>query len=490
MAKNQLFISYIWNVAGRFGIALLSIISTLMLVRLLSPEDFGLVAIAIMVLGLFEVLSEMSIERYIVLNQLRAPDKINAAWSLDVLIKIAVIIIAFLLAGPIAEYYQEPKLKLAIEVLSVMQVFKVVKNIGLAIEKMDMNFKLINKILVQAKLAGTITTITLAFYLQDYRALIIGTFVNIVTETILSYVYCRYRPKFSTDFEPKMINFSVKLLTRNIFGYIRSKLDVALLGAGYGTTGTGRYLVAQKFALMAQRDLIAPASQPLFSELSRTKNNDDLYAKSYKFLTLLNLVILPLIVGINLLSLQIETIILGPKWQGSADIVANLAILMLPFSLIPVLNNLFDHAGKPATSIIIDVLGIGLILYCFYGLMPADESEFAFYRASVGVIIYGVMIAVARLTIGLQIRKLIESLMVPLLAAACMFFTFKLLSSAGVLNLTNSIISMLINTVICGAIYGFSALIFLFLFKHYFSQCAYAYQLVDKVFLTRIRNRD
>ena len=174
MRKNNFVTGYLWNVLGRVGISLLSVISTLLLVRLLSPEDFGLVAIAVMVLGLFEVLSEMSIERYIILNQFRCSQKVNAAWSLDIVIKLVVIVIAFLLAGPIASYYQEPELKFAIEVLAVMQIFKVFKNIGLAIEKMDMNFKLINKILVQAKLAGTITTISLAFLLQDYRALIIG----------------------------------------------------------------------------------------------------------------------------------------------------------------------------------------------------------------------------------------------------------------------------------------------------------------------------
>lgn len=486
MRKNNFVTGYLWNVLGRVGISLLSVISTLLLVRLLSPEDFGLVAIAVMVLGLFEVLSEMSIERYIILNQFRCSQKVNAAWSLDIVIKLVVIVVAFLLAGPIASYYQEPELKFAIEVLAVMQIFKVFKNIGLAIEKMDMNFKLINKILVQAKLAGTITTISLAFLLQDYRALIIGTFVNIVVETLLSYKYCSYRPKFSTNFERNMVTFSSKLLIRNIFGYVRSKLDVALLGAGYGTTGTGKYLVSQKFALMAQRDLIAPAAQPLFSELSRSKNSEDLYQKSYKYLTILNFVLLPIIVGINILSIQIETVILGPKWIGTADIIGNLATLMLPFSLIPVLNNLFDHEGKPATSIIMDTASIGLILFCFYILNPADENEFSLYRAAVGIVIYVFMIMVARLTIKLSLKMVFQSLVIPFLGSLAMLQILNLGFTHDLIRLNDSLLSMLLNAAIGALVYIVVVAVLVIVLKKYLHAYQHVYLLVCRMVKARL----
>ncbi len=485
--KNKLINSYIWNLVGRFGISILSIISTLLLVRLLSPQDFGLVAIAVMVLGLFEVLSEMSIERYIVLNQIRTPEKINAAWSLDIIIKITVIIVAFMLAGPIANYYQEPELKFAIEVLSIIQVFKVVKNIGLAIEKMDMNFKVVNKILVQAKLAGTITTISLAFYFHDYRALIVGTFVNIVVETLLSYLYCSYRPKFVFKFDSDMMKFSFKLLLRNIFGYIRSKLDVALLGAGYGISGTGRYLVSQKFALIAQRDLIAPSTQPLFSELSRSKNKKDLFEKSYKFITLLNIFIFPVIFGINIISIQIETIVLGPNWVGTAEIIGNLSILMLPFSLIPILNNLFDHAGRPATSIIFDVLGISLILFCFYGLNPANESVFSHYRAVIGVIVYCTMVIVSNVIVNLNIGNILQSIIAPLISSMIMMYLFNYLYLGSVLNLDSSVFSMITNIIICLLIYVTFFMLMLLMLRNKFSQYQYLYKLFHKTILRRLK---
>ena len=100
-----------WTVSMRLAISGLGIISTMILVRLLSPEDFGLVALATMLLGFLAVMSDFSFEIYLIQHQDASPEHYDTVWTLSIIRGAALSLILVAFAKPVAVFFDQPPLQ-------------------------------------------------------------------------------------------------------------------------------------------------------------------------------------------------------------------------------------------------------------------------------------------------------------------------------------------------------------------------------------------
>ena len=150
----------------------LGLISTLVLVRLLTPADFGLVAIGIMVIGLFKVLSDIGVNRYLIMHDNPTDDHYSAAWTLNLLSTAILIFILVLLAPFITHLLDEPQVTIVIRFLCLINLLSALKNVGLIKLEKEVDFKSVSKIGIYAKFVSVIVTILAAFYFKNYLALL------------------------------------------------------------------------------------------------------------------------------------------------------------------------------------------------------------------------------------------------------------------------------------------------------------------------------
>lgn len=457
--QRKLTVAYFWNLFGKWGVRFIGIGSTLILARLLDPSAFGLVALATICIGFFETLTDIGINRYLI-SQTELDEKaMDTSWTIALMLKILLIVVLVLLSDFLADFMNAPEISLIIIVVACSGIFSALTNIGLVRFEKALDYKRISTLLLTAKVISTCVTLGLAFYFQNYWALVAGGICNTLVYCIGSYFVSSYRPKFNFAIAKGQLSFSTKIMARAVLGYTRNKLDIFLVGKLFDNSAVGKYNIGQEFAILPLTEVITPASTAMFPALAQYRDRKaELFDKTYKYFALVYGFVLPCIVGIWFIAPQFCTVILGPKWSDTAPLMSALAVLMLPFPLTAITNNLFDYLNKTQLSLFSDCVGILLLLTAFLTLSFDYVADFALVRAIIAIIAFLAILIFARLTIGLSLLKMTSVLIVPLISSAimwsCLYFGYH--------SKDITILGLLLNVVLGGISYVLSLLVTLF----------------------------
>ncbi|QDG39203.1 hypothetical protein FJN14_12370 [Alteromonas mediterranea] len=457
--QRKLTVAYFWNLFGKWGVRFIGIGSTLILARLLDPSAFGLVALATICIGFFETLTDIGINRYLI-SQTELDEKaMDTSWTIALMLKILLIVVLVLLSDFLADFMNAPEIRLIIIVVACSGLFSALTNIGLVRFEKALDYKRISTLLLTAKVISTCVTLSLAFYFQNYWALVAGGICNTVVYCVGSYFVSSYRPKLNFAIAKGQLSFSTKIMARAVLGYTRNKLDIFLVGKLFDNSAVGKYNIGQEFAILPLTEVITPASTAMFPALAQYRDRKaELFDKTYKYFALVYGFVLPCIVGIWFIAPQFCTVILGPKWSDTAPLMSALAVLMLPFPLTAITNNLFDYLNKTQLSLFSDCVGILLLLTAFLTLSFDYVADFALVRAIIAIIAFLAILIFARLTIGLSLLKMTSVLIVPLISSAimwsCLYFGYH--------SKEITILGLLLNVVLGGISYVLSLLVILF----------------------------
>tara|TARA_E500000081_G_C6125004_1_gene350255 strand:+ start:157 stop:1629 length:1473 start_codon:yes stop_codon:yes gene_type:complete len=416
MNKNRLVvIAYIWNFSSNLIIRGLGLISTLILVRVLSNDDFGIIAIAMMVNGFFDVLANVGINRYLILKKSPSHHEYSNAWSLNIMLKLILASVMCLLSGVFANYFEMPELYSVIIVMALIQIVSSFNNVGLIKLEKELNFSVVNRISIFSKVISFFVTISCALYFENYYALLIGLFFNSVSRCAGSYIFCDFRPRFVLNYDHNMFSASLFLFVRNFFGYSRAQVDTFFVSSQFGKDTTGDYSVSKQFSAMPYGELIGPAMAPIFSALSALKSQkEDLHNKSLQTLFLILLIIFPSSVGLYAIRDEFTLVVLGDKWGHISDALGWLAFMMLVFAIQPVINIIFDAYGKIKESIVIEVFGLSGLIATFIWIAPSTLQGFIEIRIFIALTVIVFMLLYATLLV--QFRLLAFSWIVAFLA--------------------------------------------------------------------------
>ena len=156
----------------------LALLSTLILVRLLAPADFGLVAMAMSVIVMAELLSAFGFDIALIQRQSVSEEHYHSAWACNVLLGLGVALVLVLAAAPVANFYGQPELFSVVCVLALGSALGGLENIGVVAFRKDLDFRKEFLSLAGKKLIAFSVTVPFAFALHSYWALVIGTVVS------------------------------------------------------------------------------------------------------------------------------------------------------------------------------------------------------------------------------------------------------------------------------------------------------------------------
>ena len=325
-----------WMVAMRLAIRAIGLVSTLILARLLVPEDFGLVALAVMIFGLIESFGELGLDVVLIHNQKAGRDYYDTAWTLSIFRGVATGAVLVAIAGSAANFFNDQRLTHIIYVLAVVSVISGFVNIGTVNFRKEMNFGMDFEFLVSNKVIAFVITISLAFWLRSYWALVLGIAGGATAKTILSYVMHSYRPRISLARWREIIHFSKWLLVNSLVSFVSKRSDTMIIGKIAGASSLGIYSIAFEIATLATTELIMPICRALLPGYA--KLGDDTEALQKSFIGGFGLIVMlgaPIAAGIGLVAEPLVLIFLGEKW---AEVIVPLQILAL-FALIQMSNS-------------------------------------------------------------------------------------------------------------------------------------------------------
>ncbi|MDV7102911.1 oligosaccharide flippase family protein [Vibrio sp. TH_r3] len=374
--EKKMAIGYIWNLLSKWVNRSIGVISSIILIRLLEPEDFGIAALASIVIALFVMFSDSGAEKYAIKAEDCNDELLNSAWSLNILLKLCCAMLIAAFSHLIAELTYEPVLKNVLLLCSFLPIISGFKNIGLVHYERELNYKPLARLSVITKLIVFPVTIGLALWWQNYWALILGSIISELMLVIGSYWIHPYRPKWSSKLWRTQWSFSQWVMISTATGYIRSRLDVLLIGRFLPSESVGVYRVSQEFAWLPFSELISPATASFYAGITKISHNrDELNDKLLRYLTVTYILVVPSAFGIYALQDQIVAVVMGERWISAAPIMGLLSLLMLSMPLNVALQTVLISLNKVKYLVVIDIVMIAAILFSFMTLNQVSFTE-------------------------------------------------------------------------------------------------------------------
>jgi len=326
-ARSALIRGTIWSVAMRWSIKGLGLISTVILARILSPGDYGIVAMAMLVVGLAEVLVDFGSDTALLRQQAISTADINSAWSLRI-IQGLIVSTLLAIAAPLAGmYFNEPRVVWVVWVFAVCVLASSFGNIGATLARKELDFGFEFRLIVASKVIGVVITVAAAFLIRDYRALVVGVASGYIVGLVLSYVMHPYRPRWCTSEFRSMWTFSKWLLVSGIGYFAARKVDEILAGRIGGAAGMGAYTVGADIGQMPTAEIGPPINRTLLPTLSTLHDDPErMRSAVLKTVGVVTTLTLPLGVGMAFVAEPVALLLLGEQWRSAIPFIALFAI--------------------------------------------------------------------------------------------------------------------------------------------------------------------
>mgnify|MGYP003648962339 CR=1 FL=1 len=333
-------------ILSQFIVRSMGLISTLVIARLLIPEDFGILAISMLVIACTEMLTMTGATQYIHQKKEASKSDVDTAWTANILIKCVIAVLIVGIAPFAADFYDDQRLHWSISILSSLMVMSAFSNPGLMLLEKAINYKKSITIDIAKKMLSAIFTILFAWTLGDYRALIYGHLVSAFLSLVLSYVLIVYRPQFSLANFKEQWSFSKYALLMGAMGFCRSHIDTLIVSKFYSTAMLGAYNTIKYVSMMPSSEIIIPALKPMLATFAKkTDSKEDLLHQFTLTVLILSLLIIPIGVFLNVNSYQVVSILLGDKWIEYSYIFEYLVLITITSSFYVVAGQMLIACG-------------------------------------------------------------------------------------------------------------------------------------------------
>ncbi|MGE4044694.1 MAG: oligosaccharide flippase family protein [Acetobacteraceae bacterium] len=316
-----------WVIAWRMGLRVLGLVSTLILVRLLTPADFGLVAVAASFMQSIDGLMMISTEEAVIRE--RAPSRAvyDTAFTINLLRGAFVAMLVGALAYPAAAFFGDPRLGPVLLVLAAMPLVDAFINIGVVDFRRNMTFHKEFALMVLPKLCGILAGIAMAVALRSFLALLVGSVVNRVIRTVMSYVMHPYRPRLSLRAWGVLSGYSIWSWLLSMVILLRDRVDTLLLGRLTSTASVGFYSVGAEIAALPTTELIEPLGRASFAGFAVARNTGmDVRRTFLRLLGSAALLTLPAGLGLSLVAAPLVRLAFGEAWDAVVPVLQVLAL--------------------------------------------------------------------------------------------------------------------------------------------------------------------
>ena len=321
-----------WKFLERFCAQGVSFIVSIVLARLLLPEDFGNVAMILIFIAIADVFVNSGFSTALIQKKDSDDLDYSTMFYSSQITSIIIYLIIFLLSPLVGKFYNNDFLVLLLRVFALRIPLSVFNSIQHAYVSNKMLFKrFFFSTLIGTVISG-IVGIIMAYNGYGVWSLILQYFINTIVDTLVLFITTPWRPKllFSLQRAKKLMSFGSKVLLADLSGTFFDQLRVLLIGKKYTSSDLAYYEKGSQFSGFISSNIISSIMTVLFPALSKISDNiDKVKNASRSAVQVLSLVMYPLLFGLIICAKPIVIVLLTEKWIDSVDFIRLLSISSL-----------------------------------------------------------------------------------------------------------------------------------------------------------------
>lgn len=342
--------SVAWNSVGNMVGIVCTLISLMIMSRLLTPSDFGLFGIAMVVLLMAEGFCYGEAQDSLIQHENTNSKHINTLHAASTIISVTVFAGLFIAAPFLASIFNQPELVPIIRAIACILLVGPLSATSAALLIRELEFKKITAVDIAGTIIPAIIGVTLAYYLRSAWALVWLELSRRLIRCLMFTILARYRPRYEFDVASfkELFSFAGYSTLLGFAVAIQRATPGAIIGWAMGTAPLGLFNMALRFFEQARQALITPFAAvafPVFSKAQATR--EELHRVIKDSSTISMYLILPSFLGALILAPLLVPLLFGDQWTGAVR-ATQLALLLGPLTMIEdINNNLLKGIGRP-----------------------------------------------------------------------------------------------------------------------------------------------
>lgn len=424
-----------WSYISIISTASMQVGYTSLMARLLMPKDFGLIAMGGVILGFGSYFAEMGLGSAIIQKKELNENDIKASFSSSVLLGVFFWLLIYLCAPLAVIIFKDPEIVNIIRVLGINFVINGFSLTSKSLLRRELNFKALAMIEIWSYLIGYVFIgITFALLNWGVWSLVFASLGQQFVSALISFLIVKHKISFFplwVDIKP-LFDFGSKISGISFIQFISSNLDTILIAKISNSTSLGIYNRASLLVNLPAQYFYTSFSKVLFPAFSRIQvENDKLREIFTNSFTLLNIILLPLSIGVIPMAKDIITILLGPKWLEAIPVFQILLITVSFSAMVNISGSMIQATGKLLGMFYNEIfyLILLIVLMSMFSIYELIGFAFAmtisrFIRLSIYVYIIRINI---RTDLNLILKAIVINLIVGILIASIIYLTSKIL---------------------------------------------------------------
>lgn len=352
--KQKAFKGLLWSTLQNSSLQVFSLIIFLILARLLSPETFGLIALANVFLAFMQVFRQQGFSKALIQRETIEPEHLDAAFWSQVIFGILLTVITFFGANIVAEIFDQPKLIPILQCLSSIFIINSLSHVPNALLERRFAFKIIAmRTLLATIISGTIGVVMAFAGYGVWSLVTLNISVELVSLIVIwSAVDWKPRWQFSQSHFQDLFGFGMSVLTFKFIKFFDKRIDNLLIGYFLGEVALGYYAIAYRILEVMTQLLVKTINKVALPTFSRLQTEPErfrqLFCKTTQFTTLVSF---PVYFGLIVFAPELTVTLFGEKWLPAVGAMQILSLEGLILSLSQFHKSVFISTGKPIWTV-------------------------------------------------------------------------------------------------------------------------------------------
>lgn len=394
--KEKTITSVKWNIVATISCTLIQILRLSILTYLLDKSDFGIIAIALMVISFTDIFSELGITVALLHKQGISDKQYSSVYWLNIVMSILLTLIVCAIAPLVAKFYNTPILTSVVSLLSLQILFNGFGKMFQTIKTKNLEFDFISKVRIGVSLIGLIVTVVLAYIGCGVYSLVFGQLIQILVNQLV-YVFKGVSTQkilfyFSFHDIKDIMKIGSWQLGSQVLDFFSAKLDVFLVARFFSMEDLGVYNIAKEL-ITRPYSIVNGISANVFSAaFTKIQSNMGAIRANYlKLITVIALICSPIYVGTFVFADLIVAILYAPEFSEVAIFLRILALVGISSAITSQGGVLQISTGRTDigfrwTVIRVILSTLILLLTCVYSIYVVAYGQL--FLAIMSLIIY------------------------------------------------------------------------------------------------------
>ena len=332
-------------------VTVLQFITLAVLARLLSPADFGLMGMTMVVISFAQAFADMGLSNAIIQRQDVEEDHLSSFFWINAFSGIVLFACVLLFRPIVILYFKQPSLSNYLLFAAFIFLITPVGQIFTALLRKQLKFKILSKIEIACTTVYSVTAIGFALAKFGVLSLIFGQLVQSLFALIIYFIIFRktWLPRFHLSIKEikSYFSFGFFQMGERVVNYIRANIDYIIIGRFLGPEALGFYTLAYQIITFPMSKINPIITRVAFPVFSKVQHDNDLMRKGYcKVISFLSMISFPLLAGMFVIATEFITLVYGAKWEPSIIIVQIFCLVGMIWSLCDPIGSVLLSKGR------------------------------------------------------------------------------------------------------------------------------------------------